>query len=499
MTNAMYSIPEQNLTELTETIARIAKRAARLSLTPVTMTVGDSTDVPYVGLVGTRRPWVPADGELSALELTGEVVYRRYLAVTISGDAPTVDGWDFVATLQHVQGEAGESLCILRTVPTFEGQLPARFRTATPDTCEHCQAKRRRNETFVVRKAGASIMGAMVSDALADPGFKRYASASLPAGTWLQVGRNCLADFFPGQDPQRLAARLAMVLDACGAAQAASMDDGWGESGGGGGERRWPLRRVLAVAATLVRVDGWMSRGKARDTNASATADDVITYLNPPRGGVARDQWEKWVAGRVVSDADVETATLSIAYAREALGEKGDARDDYEHNLYVAVSVDSVDSRMMGIVCSLISYYKRMVEREVARRSGAASQHVGAVKECLALRALTLASVRTIDGSYGTSYLHTFRDTSGNVFKWFASKKSVGIDDAELVEGQTYAVWGTVKGHGEYKGVKETSLTRCVVTTPEAMDAELARLAEKATKKAAAAAKKAAKAAKAVV
>ena len=181
-------------------------------------------------------------------------------------------------------------------------------------------------------------------------------------------------------------------------------------------------------------------------------------------------------------------ATAALTFARETLADKGDARSDYEHNLFVACSQSAIDGRLLGIACSLISMHLREVERRSAPRS--ASAHVGAKGDKLGLR-LTLLRVSPIDGDYGVSYLHKFSDASGNLYSWFSTKKllSTPAGDAELVEGQEYSVWGTVKGHSEFRGQKETQLTRCVVTSPELMDAEKARLAAKAVRAAAKAAK----------
>ena len=77
--------------------------------------------------------------------------------------------------------------------------------------------------------------------------------------------------------------------------------------------------------------------------------------------------------------------------------------------------------------------------------------------------------------------------------KWFSSSKSLDMPDgsfAALVEGQTVTLKATVKKHDEYKGIRETVLTRGEVSTPEIA----AAAADKAAK---AAARKAAKAAKA--
>jgi hypothetical protein len=49
--------------------------------------------------------------------------------------------------------------------------------------------------------------------------------------------------------------------------------------------------------------------------------------------------------------------------------------------------------------------------------------------------------------------MNIFRSTEGNVFVWVTSTKSYGV-------GLKLRIMGTVKEHQEYKGVKQTVLTR---------------------------------------
>ncbi len=67
---------------------------------------------------------------------------------------------------------------------------------------------------------------------------------------------------------------------------------------------------------------------------------------------------------------------------------------------------------------------------------------------------LTVMSARGMDSRWGTTILYKMRDASGNVFTWFSS------GGAGLEAGKTIKLDATVKAHGEYKGVRETVLTR---------------------------------------
>jgi DNA/RNA endonuclease YhcR with UshA esterase domain len=57
------------------------------------------------------------------------------------------------------------------------------------------------------------------------------------------------------------------------------------------------------------------------------------------------------------------------------------------------------------------------------------------------------------ESQYGTIGLHIMRSKEGHSLKWFSSGEW-------LKEGETFRVKGTVKAHEEYKGKKQTSLSR---------------------------------------
>lgn len=67
---------------------------------------------------------------------------------------------------------------------------------------------------------------------------------------------------------------------------------------------------------------------------------------------------------------------------------------------------------------------------------------------------------------YGTEimYIHNFRDENGNQLVW---KTGRGLGDT-CVEGDKVSLTGTVKEHSEYKGQKQTILTRCKIVREKA-------------------------------
>lgn len=86
------------------------------------------------------------------------------------------------------------------------------------------------------------------------------------------------------------------------------------------------------------------------------------------------------------------------------------------------------------------------------------SEYIGNVGDTISITA-TLVSIHTFTthfSYYGeTNYIYKFSDKKGNTLVWKTSSFQ------EIEEGNTYEIKGKVKEHSEYKGDKQTVITRC--------------------------------------
>lgn len=106
---------------------------------------------------------------------------------------------------------------------------------------------------------------------------------------------------------------------------------------------------------------------------------------------------------------------------------------------------------------------ERLAREAEIKAQKAISQHVGEVGERMALT-VTFDHSAWYEAHIGwmtqTVYIHTFKDSEGNVLIWKTSSNSLG----NLEEGQQVTLTGTVKEHSVYKDEKQTALTRCKVS-----------------------------------
>lgn len=84
------------------------------------------------------------------------------------------------------------------------------------------------------------------------------------------------------------------------------------------------------------------------------------------------------------------------------------------------------------------------------------SEYMGEVGDRLRNITAVYMQSRGFEGKFGYTYVHNFK-VGENVLVWFTSK-GLNIEDGTVVD-----LTGTIKGHEEYKGVKNTQLSRCII------------------------------------
>lgn len=375
-----YVVPCCNISGLAKKIAHLTRRAVKLGCPPVAMTTGASYAI--------------------LLKRDGRVIRDEFIDVcdvTVSGEAPSFNGWTFAAVVDH----DGEENIVLGV---GDVTIPDRFRT-TPPRCEHCKLARRRSGTFVVHNASTDC--------------------------WMQIGRTCLKDFLGHDDPSTLAAMATMLAEACRDCE--EFEEGFGLCGKGDPG----IERYLSVVAAVIRTQGWVSKSRCGD-------EQIPTCL------IAANIIYEGRAKGLVTDSDCERAEAALLWAR-SLSDAEIETNDYLANVRACAKRPSVSSRHQGITASIVSTYDRvMAERLMA----AVSKHVGEVGKRMDF-VLTVTKVISIDSfRYGTSYLHIMVDADGNCVTWKASGHT-------LETGATYKVKGTVKEHGSREGTLQTKLSRC--------------------------------------
>jgi hypothetical protein len=338
--------------------------------------------------------------------------FIQVIDITVTYARPCLDGWEFLAVVEPLT--TGN---LLRAVPgalIAEGELDG-YRTCEL-RCDHCNTKRRRNESFVVRSTERTIL----------------------------VGRQCLAAFLGGKSAAAIISALAWP-----SIIAAASEEG---AGGSAAAEVVTIGTFLAQVAACIRVDGWVSKGMARDRDGvqSTAGNAWFVMSSPPRDGHERKAWEALRARCVVTDADVTRGEAALSWARNLSG-----ASDYEQNLRTVCGEEYIGDKYSGLVASAVAGYNRFLGDIVKREQTTLSTHVGAVGDKTELT-VTVERTHTIETQYGALVINSMRTPEGAVIVW-KTGRSVG----EV--GATVSLKGTIKAHTEYKGTAQTELTRCKV------------------------------------
>ncbi len=405
-----FTVPAHNLPALQDKIAKLNRRAKRLGCAPIVLNIGPA-------FVAEKSQLVV---ETSYMMAKTRNIRVKCHTVTVTGTRPQLPGgWSLVARVQLL-----EATTILHTVP---GETVPREYHSVGNQCDHCGINRARNDVFVLRNNDAKH---------------------------IVVGRTCIADFLGGISP----AQLAWFAESLHALDLREF-----ESYGGYSASQMDTEKYITAAACAIRVGGWLSKKAVEISGGGYSTADMASDLY--HGRLRRDSDDKVTTAEFtrygsvnprieITPEDETEGQSAIAWAQAIDPETA---NDYLINCHKVADLTFAPWNLSGIAASIVSAYQReqgrLATKDYARK---VSQHVGTIGERLTLT-LTVERIYSIEGRYGVTAIHTMRDTAGNVVKWFASKES-------LHEGDTYTVTGTVKGHGEYKGTAETTLTRCRAT-----------------------------------
>lgn len=333
--------------------------------------------------------------------------------VVLDCEPVKMEGWSFVARIDHSQ-ETGN---IIRMVPNSGVKLDERFRDVAPN-CEHCNHKRKRRDTFVLRHED---------------------------GTFRQVGSTCISDFL-GHDAKHLARMAELLGYLVEAGTACERSETFGFANDSLNDHRYlNLIDFLGFCAAACRVHGWVS-GKAayEDDSLKSTRSRAIENIFSSSQPL------------LPNDDDRALADRALEWA-QSFADK-DELSDYEHNVLVVANSLFIEYRAAGIAASIVGVFYRNEVRDNLRKALPAmvSQYYGVVGQKVKLLPVTISMKRLLDTG---STLFKFVTSDGSVLSWFSTTAYVpfGVGDKVVLSG-------TIREHREYKGFKATGMTRCKVS-----------------------------------
>ncbi len=324
--------------------------------------------------------------------------------VTITGEPPRYAGWRFVAAVDSVEG---------RTVLRFPPGAPASIANeeVRAGECDHCHTHRARRSTILVAHDTTHQL--------------------------VQVGRSCLKDFL-GHNTLPV---LLTVDDLTG-----TLHPGQARQPAG-----WDTVSVLAYAFAVVQAFGWTPTAAA-EYGRTPTRTLVQLALT---GGQGADQLRTALAPHL-TDAHHQATLIRDELLTQLAGRTG-----YEANLTAVLAADSVTSHHLGLAVSAISAHQRLqADRQRQHdhaHTAAQVEHVGAVGDKITLAGTVTTSLRVDGYTYHSPDQVMLIVDCGTA----VAKMTTTASWAYHVQvGDRVSVTGTVKAHTDWRGIKQTVLTR---------------------------------------
>lgn len=410
-----FEVPQAGLDYLQQKIEALNKKAARWGVPGLTLKI-----------ISEREEDIKKPGIWGGLpDIVGK---KKFYTVSIDGDVPHVEGYTFVAKIQHTTG--GEN--ILNVAPRSPVKnLPEIYQTVKGE-CDVCKEKRERFNTFILQ--------------LDKDNDERFPDKK--KGDLIQVGSACLVRFFPGVGVQTLI-NYAKIIEELRQAKVMQWpdDDFDGTDQGYSGPNPWkrhvPTETLMRYICLVYTVRGkYVSRTKA-GYGDYATGDEAVEVMFD-----TKDQTHvhnKVKENQILLNQAKELATKVIDWMKKtdfhAMTTDPEWKNFY-HNLDVVAHASTIDIKNVGYLAAVLATYNREENKKAQLQTASKKSYVGKIGERVTFNGkLTYTKSFPSQWGRGLVTLYRFEDLDGNIIQWWSSS------NLNLQVGQTYPVTGLVKSH----------------------------------------------------
>lgn len=356
---------------------------------------------------------VVADGTLTILDSRSHKYYTNPIKVKCTkvfvDGSYKINGWSFAGTIEFT--ENGNIIRLANS--SFEGKVPEKYRH-TDKICEHCGKIRNRKDTYLIYNEEKDE-------------FK-------------QVGSGCLLDYTQGLNADECA-KIMSCLDTF--EEISNMDFGYDEfKSYDNTDFGLPRESVLPIVYAYVKKNGY-TKGE------TANAIDEIVFGTSKEAKAKRDSLE------------LPTEEEIKAVDNYALAHYQDYYSDYMCNASLSWLNSFIEYRHFGFVSSFVNtYFKEVMKIETRKRDldSKNNEFVGNVGDRIIIKVAKARVLYTKNNSHKSYYacdteVYEIIDKDGHTYKWSTTN--------EVKEGDE--IKATIKAHSEYKGLKQTIITRGII------------------------------------
>lgn len=502
MPDKEFTVLEKGLEHLKAKIAALNKKAAKYKVPSLDIDIIKEEMVkaihPDIKKMQMQQSIImPLDKGLLA-DPKSWVMVKQY-TVRIDGEAPHIDGYEFIARLEHTP----EGNIIFTNPKSSVPNLPSEFKTMN-QKCDVCNTNRDRHDTFVIKMT--------VDDPLRFPDKK--------AGDMLIVGRNCLARFMPGISIAGLILYTQMIENMQAEIKEAKEIDEMGGSMGGNSYYEDADFLLIFLSGVYLLTGRYISKKQAQaDFDAGKNSESTLSRArhemrpnllmkNPEKSYPVYFRFKEdpaflASAEKLASEFNAWVKTKDF----DAMAAAKPDFADFFHNLKIVSGMEYLKGNHFGFFAALFQLFLRdkndaekkadaektmaalppspvkfdetLVKqrlRDVAKnaeiqRLTAGGMDEKAIKkavrgkdwgwEVIVNKITEYEKTQTFGyGDSGIGYRINFRDDYGNDFLWFAGTT------LDLKEGNKYIIDGTIVGYepvNKYTNRPQTRINRVKV------------------------------------
>lgn len=344
----------------------------------------------------------------------GRTEYHKFVLVEVEGTAK-INNWECIAVLEN--HEVGN---IIRRINT-EINVPERFKN-TDNICEHCNTKRQRNNLYVIH--------------------------NIETDEWKQVGGNCLKLYTGGLSMEYVTAYMDGITE---------LEEFDGIVGRG--KAYYHVEEIISYAVEVINKTGYFNAQSAIPTKY------IVSELIQDNLGRAIERInEEFKSARLdvrMSEHDFHKDN-TMEVVKNVIDYYNNLEDESEfvHNVKVMLNEGYALPKNFGFLCYLPEGYARYIQKEVEKAKKVETKYFGEIGKRYKDKVIQdVTLVTSWETQWGYTGIYKIILEDGSILTW-KTNNGLYLDRNEKFDKICF----TVKEHKEYKGEKQTEVTRCKVT-----------------------------------
>lgn len=200
-------------------------------------------------------------------------------------------------------------------------------------------------------------------------------------------------------------------------------------------KQSYSVAKILSVAIHIIDSYGWEPA-----SSMNATWKHVYEYAN--------------------NNIEIEDEAIKAIEWVKSLKDS-EFGGSYLFNIRQIIDAEYCSANFFSLLVSLIPTFRKHERNRLLNEQKEANKNVSTYIGNIGDKfndSVTYIASYSYQSHFGYGYFHIFRDDNGNILKW-STGSCVGLN-----KGDKVLLHGRIKGHEEYRGEKQTSLTRCKVT-----------------------------------